>query len=139
MQHSEKHSHERRRHPRISIQMIASLKTMSPQSDAELFEANLLDLGLIGARLKTAYCFEVGQEIMVNIYLPLEGRKLEIKGVHHYSEKYQLPVVAFAKVVWQRPLVDGNYEMGLHFSDITPADKERLEMFFKRRQDFKSF
>ncbi len=127
---SQASSIERRRFPRINLQVPIRLSTIDPELDPgsgrpffRSCEETVADLSRGGARVQSHEPLATGRRLLLELDLP-DGRSFE----------------AIARVAWVRiePSVsngndDGAYGLGLEFLGGTPDHVTRLETFLSPR------
>jgi len=127
---SQESSIERRRHPRIVLQVPIRLSTIDPELDPwtgrpffRSCEETVADLSRGGARVQSREPLAPGRRLLLELDLP-DGRSFE----------------AIARVAWARleadtsnDLSNGPYGLGLEFLGGTPDHATRLESFLHPR------
>ena len=121
---------ERRRHPRVLLQVPIRLSTIDPEIDPwtgrpffRTCEETIADLSRGGARVQSHEPLAPGRRLLLELDLP-GGRTFE----------------AIARVAWTRlepatgnDASDGPYGLGLEFLGGTPDHLTRLETFLHPR------
>jgi hypothetical protein len=119
-------SHERRRYPRVHLQVPIRMSTIDPELDPwtgrpffRTCEETIADLSRGGARVQSREPLAPGRRLLLELDLP-DGRSFE----------------AIARVAWARlepgagnDAADGAYGLGLEFLGGTPDHVTRLETF----------
>ena len=127
---TETSSIERRRHPRVHMQVPIRLSTIDPEIDPwtgrpffRSCEETVADLSRGGARVQSREPLAPGRRLLLELDLP-DGRCFE----------------AIARIAWTRlEPIDGNdaaegaYGLGLEFLGGTPDHTTRLETFLDPR------
>lgn len=119
-------SPERRRYPRINLQVPIRMSTIDPELDPwtgrpffRTCQETVADLSRGGARVQSREPLAPGRRLLLELDLP-DGRSFE----------------AIARVAWARlepgfsnDAADGAYGLGLEFLGGTPDHVSRLETF----------
>jgi hypothetical protein len=119
-------SHERRRYPRVHLQVPIRMSTIDPELDPwtgrpffRTCEETVADLSRGGARVQSREPLAPGRRLLLELDLP-DGRCFE----------------AIARVAWARlepgagnDAAEGAYGLGLEFLGGTPDHVTRLETF----------
>jgi len=120
----------RRRHPRVHMQVPIRLSTIDPELDPwtgrpffRSCEETVADLSRGGARVQSREPLAPGRRLLLELDLP-DGRRFE----------------AIARVAWARlepaagnDAAEGAYGLGLEFLGGTPDHRTRLETFLEPR------
>jgi hypothetical protein len=123
-------SSERRRYPRVHLQVPIRLSTIDPELDPgtgrpffRSCEETVADLSRGGARVQSREPLAPGRRLLLELDLP-DGHSFE----------------AIARVAWSRlepaasnDAAEGAYGLGLEFLGGTPDHKRRLESFLNPR------
>jgi hypothetical protein len=121
---------DRRRHPRVLLQVPIRMSTIDPERDPwtgrpffRTCEETIADLSRGGARVQSREPLAPGRRLLLELDLP-DGRSFE----------------AIARVAWTRlepglgnDAPDGAYGLGLEFLGGTPDHVMRLETFLHPR------
>jgi len=100
---------ERRKHPRLKLKAEITVHSFS---DSKEFDAHLEDISAGGCRLKCA----IPPTLMMNF--TVEGMDIIVK----------------ATPVWKKYLdEEGDYQIGLEFTDISPHTKKKLMEYVNKR------
>jgi hypothetical protein len=115
--------HERRRHPRVLVDVPIRLSTIDPEIDPwsgrpffRSCEEAVADVSRGGARVRSTEPLGAGRRLLLEIELP-DGRAFE----------------AIARVAWSRldPRDSGGYGFGLEFLGGSPDQSARLDAMLR--------
>lgn len=124
---------ERRQDSRVSGHLLVSL-----QSEGRQFEGLSKDISQSGMQMLMKGQLEKGVKVTLSIRLPSDSRNLGQSKSSSFGQGESASLTA--EVVWRREQGE-RFLYGLRFSNVSPAQKQRIERclrFFDRRGDTSS-
>ncbi len=119
---------EHRRYPRIQMKLWVHFKCLDKGTISQDLESLAEDLGAGGMAMRSDRKLQMGQLLMLTLYLPPEGKR-ESSDTLIYSEKDSVPISILSRVVWCSAAADQEYLLGVQFLDLDRQDRKSLKAF----------
>ncbi len=120
---------ERRRYPRMPIKLQVSYKCIEKGiiSKPEAYLAE--DLGAGGVAMRSPRSLDLGQMLMLSLFLPPADDEGKDKDLNIITEEECVTVGILSRVAWCTSFREDGYLVGLQFLDLDRDDRRRLKDF----------
>lgn len=110
--------HEKRRFPRVKVRIPVRYKEVRDGAESVAVDSLTCDVSAGGLRFTTDKLISKARNLLL---------ELDIPNLIH-------PVKAVSRVAWvEKTNVDGHYEIGSEFMEITEKDRELIAKFLKTK------
>lgn len=129
-----RHAHrsfaDRRRYPRHAVRLRLHYLSLKIRDHGHLQEGTTHDLALGGLAMRGHQSLEAGQQLMINLFLPVSRPAPEPEAEKNGRKIAQAFILS--KVVWQKEIEDHQFLSGVQFLELTTFDRKRLQDFLAR-------